>query len=56
MTRIFAATVLIILSIGSADPARAGVFFWLMPLMVLFAVALIVDEATARAKRSLGQQ
>lgn len=52
MGRILAATVLLVLAMGSTDVKVAGPFwYFLAPLMVLVAVALIVDEAAARGRR-----
>jgi len=51
MGRLLAAAMLLTLAMGSTDKDTAGVWYWLSPVMVAFAVALIVDEAVARNRR-----
>lgn len=53
MWRMITATCLLIVAMGSTDQHEAGVFFWLMPFMVLFAVAFVVDAARERAKHAV---
>ena len=48
MTRVLAATVLLVLVMGSTDRHQAAVFQHLMPLMVPFAVSLIADAGRRR--------
>lgn len=54
--KMIVATVLLVLAMGSTDRHSAGVFYWLMPLMVLFAVGLIIDAADATRHGMPGHQ
>lgn len=45
MWRALTATVLLVLAMGSTDRKQAGLLYFLMPFMVLFAVAFIIDAA-----------
>lgn len=45
ISRAVLATVLLVLAMGSTDRRTAGVWYFLAPLMVLFAVGLIIDAA-----------